>query len=58
MVESNQKRGMYVDKEQDKFFNQLNCQRNDINGLKEQLEFLLGAVVLGLLSDLWYTLRH
>ena len=38
MAESNQARDMYINKEQDKFFQQLNRQRNDIDSLKEKLE--------------------
>lgn len=34
MAESNKKRDAYVDREQDKFFNCLNRQQNDINRLK------------------------
>ena len=38
MVDSNQARDAYIDKEQDKFFQQLNRQRNNIDTLKEKLE--------------------
>ena len=38
MAESNQARDAYVDKEQDKFFCQLNRQRVNINALKDQME--------------------
>ena len=38
MVDSNCARDAYVDKEQDKFFCQLNRQRVDINALKDQME--------------------
>ena len=39
-VDSNQARDTYVDKEQDKFFCQLNRQRNNIDALKDQVERL------------------
>ena len=39
MMESNKKRDTYVNKEQDKFFVCLNRQRNEINSLKERLEW-------------------
>ena len=38
MVDSNCARDAYVDKEQDKFFCQLNRQQVDINMLKDQME--------------------
>lgn len=38
MAESNKKRDVYVDREQDKFQLHLNRQRSEINGLKEWLE--------------------
>ena len=38
MVESNRARDTYVDKEQDKFFCQVNQQQADINALKERME--------------------
>ena len=38
MVESNRARDAYVDKEQDKFFRQVNQQRADIDALKERME--------------------
>ena len=38
MADSNHVRDAYVDKEQDKFFHQLNRQRVDIDALKEQME--------------------
>ena len=38
MADSNCARDMYVDKEQDKFFRQLNRQQADINALKDQME--------------------
>ena len=38
MADSNRARDAYVDKEQDKFFRQVNQQRADINTLKEQME--------------------
>ena len=40
MADSNWARDTYIDKEQDKFFQQLNRQRNDIDTLKEKLEHL------------------
>ena len=43
----------HVDKEQDKFFTRLNCQRSEINGLKERLEQSeLRARVLELANEL------
>ena len=38
MADSNRARDAYVDKEQDKFFRQVNQQRADINTLKEWME--------------------
>ena len=38
MADSNRARDAYVDKEQDKFFRQINRQRADINALKERME--------------------
>ena len=38
MVDSNRARDVYVDKEQDKFFRQVNRQRADIDALKERME--------------------
>ena len=38
MAESNRARDVYVDKEQDKFFHQVNHQRADIDALKERME--------------------
>ena len=38
MADSNRARDVYVDKEQDKFFQQVNRQWADINALKEQME--------------------
>ena len=38
MADSNHARDAYVDKEQDKFFHRVNCQRADIDALKEQME--------------------
>ena len=38
MAESNHVRDAYVDKEQDKFFHQLNRQRVDIDVLKDRME--------------------
>ena len=38
MAESNRARDAYVDKEQDKFFRQINRQRADIDALKERME--------------------
>ena len=38
MVDSNHVRGTYVDKEQDKFFRQVNQQQADIDALKERME--------------------
>ena len=38
MADSNHARDAYVDKEQDKFFRQVNCQCADINALKERME--------------------
>ena len=38
MAESNRARDAYVDKEQDKFFRWINCQRADIDALKERME--------------------
>ena len=38
MADSNRARGAYVDKEQDKFFRQVNRQRADIDTLKERME--------------------
>ena len=38
MADSNCARDAYVDKEQDKFFRQINCQRADIDALKERME--------------------
>ena len=38
MAKSNQARDVYIDREQDKFFHQLNRQRVDINTLKDQME--------------------
>ena len=35
MADSNRARDAYVDKEQDKFFCRVNCQRADIDALKE-----------------------
>ena len=40
MADSNHVRDVYIDKEQDKFFCQLNRQRNNIDTLKEKLEQL------------------
>ena len=40
MAESNHVRDVYVDKEQDKFFQHLNRQRGDIDTLKECMEWL------------------
>ena len=40
MAESNCVRDMYINKEQDKFFRQLNRQRVDIDALKDQMEWL------------------
>ena len=40
MADSNHARDMYTDKEQDKFFCQLNRQQADINSLKDQMEQL------------------
>ena len=40
MAKSNHARDAYVDKEQDKFFCQLNRQRVNINTLKDQMERL------------------
>ena len=49
MVDSNCARDAYIDKEQDKFFCQVNRQRADINALKEWMEQLeLRARVLEL----------
>ena len=39
MADSNRARDAYVDKEQDKFFRQVNRQRVDIDALKERLEW-------------------
>ena len=39
MADSNWARDAYVDKEQDKFFHHLNRQRNDINALKDCIEW-------------------
>ena len=39
MVDSNQARDTYVDKEQDKFFRHLNRQQSNINTLKEHVEW-------------------
>ena len=53
MMESNKKRDAYIDKEQDKFFVCLNRQCNEINSLKEQLEWLeLRTKVLELANEL------
>ena len=38
MADSNRVRDVYVDKEQDKFFRQVNRQRANINALKERME--------------------
>ena len=38
MADSNRARDAYVDKEQDKFFRQVNRQRADIDALKEWME--------------------
>ena len=38
MADSNRARDAYVDKEQDKFFHQVNQQRADIDALKERME--------------------
>ena len=38
MADSNRARDAYVDKEQDKFFCRVNCQRADIDALKERME--------------------
>ena len=38
MADSNRARDAYVDKEQDKFFHQVNQQRVDIDTLKERME--------------------
>ena len=38
MADSNRARDAYVDKEQDKFFRRVNCQRVDIDSLKERME--------------------
>ena len=38
MADSNRARDAYVDKEQDKFFHQVNRQRADIDALKERME--------------------
>ena len=38
MADSNRTRDAYVDKEQDKFFRQVNRQRADIDALKERME--------------------
>ena len=40
MADSNRARDAYVDKEQDKFFRQVNRQRADIDTLKEHMEWL------------------
>ena len=40
MADSNCARDAYVNKEQDKFFRQVNQQRADIDTLKEQMERL------------------
>ena len=40
MADSNHARDAYVDKEQDKFFRRVNCQRADIDTLKERVEQL------------------
>ena len=44
MADSNRARDAYVDKEQDKFFHQLNRQWVDINGLKDRMEHLESRV--------------
>ena len=52
MADSNRVRDVYVNKEQDKFFWQLNRQRNDIDSLKERLEWLeLRAKALELANE-------
>ena len=38
MVDSNHARDVYVDKEQDKFFRQVNHQRANIDALRERME--------------------
>ena len=38
MADSNRARDAYVNKEQDKFFRRVNCQRADINALKERMD--------------------
>ena len=49
MADSNRVRDTYVDKEQDKFFHQLNRQQVDINALKDCMERLeLRARALGM----------
>ena len=40
MADSNRARDTYVNKEQDKFFRQINRQRADIDALKERMERL------------------
>ena len=53
MAKSNRARDVYVDKEQDKFFHCLNRQRNDIDVLKEWLEWLkFRAKALELVNEL------
>ena len=39
MADSNHARDVYIDKEQDKFFRRVNCQRADIDALKERMEW-------------------
>ena len=38
MADSNRAWDAYIDKEQDKFFHRVNCQRADIDALKEQID--------------------
>ena len=59
MAKSNRARDAYVDKEQDKFFCQLNRHRVDINTLKdwmEQLELRVSVIITVVWHDFRLTL--